>query len=143
MLMKMKPITARTMPRRVNLILFARSALSRTSALIRRSASLSGSSIELPLPYKFSGASFAHAANIQYLPTCIIKGYDTKSKCSGNFFEGYSLGTTTLSGGASPTGIEPAHSVPETDALSTELRGLHHDYIIKSQLPFLFLTYSL
>lgn len=24
----------------------------------------------------------------------------------------------------SPTGIEPAHSVPETDALSTELRGL-------------------
>lgn len=27
----------------------------------------------------------------------------------------------------SPTGIEPAHSVPETDALSTELRGLQEE----------------
>ena len=31
----------------------------------------------------------------------------------------------------SPTGIEPATTVPETDALSTELRGLWHNHTIK------------
>lgn len=32
-----------------------------------------------------------------------------------------------------PTGIEPAHSVPETDALSTELRELHLQLYHKCQ----------
>lgn len=32
----------------------------------------------------------------------------------------------------SPTGLEPAQNLaPEASALSTELRGLHHDYTIK------------
>ena len=31
----------------------------------------------------------------------------------------------------SPTGIEPATTVPETGALSTELRGLWHNHTIK------------
>ena len=30
----------------------------------------------------------------------------------------------------SPTGIEPATTVPETGALSTELRGLWHNHTI-------------
>src|SRR5579859_3099261 len=34
-------------------------------------------------------------------------------------------------GEATPTGIEPAHPASEADALSTELRGLHQEYIIK------------
>src|SRR5438874_4551133 len=29
-----------------------------------------------------------------------------------------------------PTGIEPAHTASEADALSTELRELHHEYTI-------------
>ena len=35
---------------------------------------------------------------------------------------------------AFPTGIEPAHPVPETGALSAELRELHHEYTIKIKL---------
>lgn len=35
----------------------------------------------------------------------------------------------------SPTGIEPATTVPETVALSTELRGLWNNHIIKVNAP--------
>ena len=35
----------------------------------------------------------------------------------------------------SPTGIEPAHSDPESDALSTELRGLCDNHTIKVNAP--------